>query len=76
MTHLNKLAPGQRARVVRYEADGPLCRRLSELGILPGRRIEYLRDAPLGDPLELRVGSSRLSLRHADAAGVAVEVED
>lgn len=76
MTHLNKLSPGQRARVVGYDQDGALCRRLTELGLIPGRSVEYLRNAPLGDPLELRVGCSLLSLRHADAAGVTVEVED
>lgn len=75
MTHLDKLLPGQRARVLGHEDDGPLCRRLTELGLIPGRFVEHLRNAPLGDPLEIRVGASRLSLRHADAAGVAVEVE-
>ncbi|MBD3404475.1 hypothetical protein GF420_16415 [candidate division GN15 bacterium] len=76
MTYLSKLSPGQRARVVGYSEDGPLVRRLTELGLIPGREVTYLRNAPLRDPLEIRVGASYLSLRHADASLVAVEIED
>lgn len=76
MTHLDKLRPGQSARVIGYEADNPVCRRLTELGLYPGRRIMYLRDAPLADPLQIQVGSTSLSLRHAEASLVAVEPEE
>ena len=76
MTYLDKLCPGQRARVLGYENDTPLSRRLAELGLIPGREIKYLRNAPLRDPLEIQVGSSFLSLRHTDASLVAVELED
>jgi Fe2+ transport system protein FeoA len=76
MTYLDKLCPGQCARVIGYRADGPICRRLVELGLTPGRQIKYLRDAPLKDPLQIQVGHSSLSLRHAQAALIAVEVEE
>ena len=76
MTYLDKLVPGQSARVVGYRSDGPISRRLAELGLTPGRQIVYLRNAPLKDPLQLQLGSGSLSLRHAQAALIAVEVED
>lgn len=76
MTYLNKLHPGQCARVVGYRTDGPICRRLAELGLIPGRQIRYLRDAPLRDPLQIQIGHSSLSLRHEQAALVAVELEE
>lgn len=76
MTYLDKLTPGQKARVLGYSQDNPLSRRLTELGLIPGREITYLRNAPLRDPLEIQVGSSFLSLRHTDASMVAVELED
>jgi ferrous iron transport protein A len=76
MTYLNKLSPGQRARVIGYACDSPLVRRLCELGLIPGREVRYVRKAPLRDPLEIQVGASFLSLRHSDASLVAVEVED
>jgi len=76
MTYLDKLIPGQIARVIGYNGDSPVIRRLTELGIVPGRQIRYVRNAPLRDPLEIQVGSCFLSLRHAEASLVAVEVED
>ncbi|MCM2271063.1 MAG: ferrous iron transport protein A [candidate division Zixibacteria bacterium] len=76
MTYLNKLNPGQRAKVVGYRHDSPIARRLTELGLIPGRTVTYLRNAPLQDPLEIQVGPSCLSLRHAEASLVAVEVEE
>ncbi len=76
MTFLNKLAPGQRGRVVGFTEDGKISRRLLELGIIPGRLITFLRNAPLQDPMEVQVGPSCLSLRHREASLVTVEPED
>jgi ferrous iron transport protein A len=76
MTHLNKMLPGQRAKVLGYSSDSPVVRRLTELGLVPGRVVTYLRNAPLQDPLEIQVGPSCLSLRHAEASLVAVELEE
>ena len=76
MTYLNKMTPGQKGRVVGYIDDSPIARRLTELGLVPGREITYLRDAPLRDPLEIQIGLSCLSLRHSEASLVAVEIEE
>ncbi len=75
MTYLSKMTPGQRGKIVGFTADNPMVRRLTELGLTPGREIHYLRNAPLSDPLEIQVGPSCLSLRHAEASLVAVELE-
>lgn len=50
----------------------PFRRRLLELGLTPGTKIEVLRVAPLGDPIEILVRGYRLSLRHEDARLVGV----
>ncbi len=76
MTYLNKLTPGQKARVVGFTEDNPISRRLIELGLIPGRQVKYLRNAPLRDPLQLQVGGTSLSIRHAEASLVTVELED
>lgn len=76
MTRLDKMLPGQIGRVVGFDGDSPVIRRLTELGLVPGRRIKYLRNAPLRDPLEIQIGTCCLSLRHAEASLVAVEVEE
>jgi len=47
-------------------------RRLMELGLVPGTRVELVGIAPLGDPLELLVRGSSLSIRKTDASVIRV----
>ena len=47
-------------------------RRLMELGLTPGTRVEPVGVAPLGDPIELLVRGASLSIRKCDAELVAV----
>ena len=76
MTHLNKLQPGQKGKVVGFTNDNRISRRLLELGVVPGRDIAHVRNAPLNDPMEIQVGPCCLSLRHAEASMVTVELDD
>ncbi|HTJ41683.1 MAG TPA: ferrous iron transport protein A [Kofleriaceae bacterium] len=48
-------------------------RRLMEMGLVPGTAIQIIEVAPLGDPLEIEVRTSRLSIRKAEAAQIRVE---
>jgi len=66
------LTPGAHARVETITGDPALLQRLAEFGLFEGEEIEFLGFAPLGDPLELRVNGTRLSLRNQDAASVTV----
>ena len=47
-------------------------RRLMELGLVPGTRVEVVGIAPLGDPLELLVRGCSLSIRRTEAEVVNV----
>ena len=49
-----------------------LARRLQDLGMVPGRTVEVLRRAPLGDPTVFLVADYELCLRKRDAALVQV----
>lgn len=75
MTSLNKLTPGQKGKVVGFADESKVCRRLLELGLVPGRSVRYVRNAPLQDPMEVQVGPCCLSLRHAEASLVHVELD-
>ena len=66
------LTPGAHARVEAIVGEPALLQRLAEFGLFEGEEIEFLGFAPLGDPLELRVNNTRLSLRNQDAAAVTV----
>ncbi|MFO0841168.1 MAG: ferrous iron transport protein A [Gemmataceae bacterium] len=70
---LDRLSPGQRGLVVSLTGEPRVVQRLMEMGLLEGDEVELLAVAPLGDPLELRLRDSRLSLRREDAAGVEVQ---
>jgi Fe2+ transport system protein FeoA len=45
------------------------------MGLLPGTKITFLRSAPLGDPIEIKVRGYNLTLRKSEAAHVQVEPE-
>jgi len=48
--------------------------RLLEMGLTPGEQVRVIGRAPLGDPLEVEIRGYRLSLRHSEAARVAVAI--
>lgn len=73
MNTLAHLRPGQKARVETVSGNPALVQRLYEMGLLEGEPVEMIAFAPLGDPMEIRVGNTRLSLRKTEAVGVRVE---
>lgn len=72
MPTLDQLRPGDRAEITGIAGDPALVQRFCELGLFEGEEVEFLSVAPLGDPVEIRLGNARLSLRRAEAAGVSV----
>jgi ferrous iron transport protein A len=68
------LKPGEKGRIVRIGAIGPLKRRLMDMGVLVGEEVTVEKIAPLGDPIELTIKGYHLSLRKREAEGIAVEV--
>lgn len=74
MATLAELKPGDKATVSQIDGDDSQVQRLLEMGLLEGSRVEFLRRAPLGDPLEIRVeGRFSLSLRMDIARLVQVD---
>ena len=51
----------------------PVARRLMELGLVPGTRVQITRVAPLGDPLELRLRNYALSIRRSEALSIEID---
>ncbi|MFT4860855.1 MAG: ferrous iron transport protein A [Pseudohongiellaceae bacterium] len=49
--------------------------RLFALGVIPGAIVEVLRIAPLGDPMQLKVGGSFISIRKSEATIISVEIQ-
>lgn len=63
---------GDTVKVTRVEGEGPIKRRIMDLGITKGVEIYVRKVAPLGDPFELTVRGYELSVRKEDAKMVLV----
>ena len=72
MITIDHMNPGQTARVQRIRVLGRLAQRLFELGVHEGTLVRVTAVAPLGDPIALRIGSSLLSMRRAEARQIDV----
>ncbi len=70
---LDQLEMGCSAKVLKLGGEPGVRRRLMEMGITMGVRVEAVRRAPLGDPLDVKVRGYHLSLRRDEAASVEVE---
>ena len=67
MKTLKDMKPGETAVVARLLGEGPVKRRIMDMGITRGTEIFVRKVAPLGDPMELSVRGYELSIRKADA---------
>jgi ferrous iron transport protein A len=76
MLTLDQVVPGTAVVVEKVGGARSFRRRLMELGIIPGTRVEVLRVAPFGDPLELTARGCNLSIRASEAQQVEVERSD
>ena len=70
---LSSLPPGSAGTVTAVEVAPEHRGRLLEMGLLPGTRIEVVRYAPLGDPVEIKIRGYNLSLRKHEAEQVWVQ---
>ena len=73
MTTLKDVKCGQTVRVKKIQGEGPIRRRIMDMGITKGSEIYVRKVAPLGDPVEINIRGYELTLRKFDAEMVTVE---
>ena len=73
MKTLKDAKVGETVRVKKLYGEGPLKRRIMDMGITRGVDLHVRKVAPLGDPMELNVRGYELSVRKADAEMIEVE---
>jgi ferrous iron transport protein A len=66
MRTLQDVKPGETVRVSKLHGQGPVKRRIMDMGITRDTEILVRKAAPLGDPIEVNVRGYELSLRKAD----------
>lgn len=72
MKTLREIQAGDTVEVARIHGEGALKRRIMDMGITNGTRVSLVKNAPLGDPMELELRGYHLSLRRGDAELVEV----
>ena len=73
MKTLKDVGIGETVKVVKLHGEGPIKRRIMDMGITKNAEIFVRKVAPLGDPIEITVRNYELSLRKADAEMIEVE---
>ena len=64
---------GETVTVTKLTGEGPVKRRIMDMGITKGTTIFVRKVAPFGDPIEITVRGYELSLRKADAEMIEVQ---
>ena len=73
MKTLREVKIGETVKVVKLHGEGPVKRRIMDMGITKGSEVYIRKVAPLGDPVEITIRGYELSLRKHDAACVEVK---
>ena len=73
MQTLRDVKIGEMVQVVKLHGEGPVKRRIMDMGITRGTQVFVRKVAPLGDPMEVTVRGYELSLRKADTEMIEVE---
>lgn len=72
METLKDIKCGNSAVVVKLHGEGAIRRRIMDMGITKGTQVVVVKEAPLGDPIALKVRGYDLSIRKADAKMIEV----
>lgn len=73
MKTLKEVACGNTVKVKKLNGEGPVKRRIMDMGITKGVDVFVRKVAPLGYPIEITVRGYELSVRKADAGMIVVE---
>jgi ferrous iron transport protein A len=67
------MKPGETSTIIKVHGEGAIKKRILDMGLTKGATVVFIKKAPLGDPLEIKVRSYGLSLRIKEASVIEVE---
>ncbi|HKL74318.1 MAG TPA: ferrous iron transport protein A [Clostridia bacterium] len=70
---LDKLQIGKSGIISKINGQGELHLRLLDMGLIPNTKIEVVKLAPLGDPMEINIRGYALTLRLEDAKQIELK---
>jgi len=71
---LAELPIGRTGVVLALQAEGLPRRRLLDLGLVPGTKVEAVRRSPAGDPIAFRIRGAVIALRKEEAQQVLLNM--
>lgn len=69
---LDMLRPGQSAEVKEIRTEGEMRRRLLDIGLVEGARVDCIGRSPGGDPSAYLICGAVIAIREKDSSGVLV----
>ena len=73
---MRQMKKKQSGTITSILADGELGRRIRDMGLVPGTKIQIMGRAPLYDPVAVRAMGFTLTLRNNEADFIEVEVKE
>lgn len=73
MKALSEMTPGERGRVSVLRNGGSMRRRLMDIGLIVGARVECVGRSPGGDPAAYLIRGAVIAIRREDGCGVLIE---
>ncbi len=73
-TTLDFIEPETFVKVLKVTGQKSSRKRILDMGLTPGTRVEVIRRAPLGDPVEFKLKGYNLTLRKKEAETILVEI--
>jgi ferrous iron transport protein A len=71
---LEVLVPGEKGVIKRFSRASPAYRQaLISMGLLPGTEFTFMRRAPFGDPVQLKVRGTSIVLRKEEARLLVID---
>ena len=64
---------GEIVRIAGLETDGPMRRRLQDIGFTAGTSVQRLQSGPAGDPTAFYIKGTVIARRREDSASILVE---
>ena len=74
MSTFRDMSVGDIAVVTNVSGSGQLRKRMLDLGLTRGAKVELIRIAPLGDPIEIQLRGFRLTVRKVEAEIVELDI--
>lgn len=71
---LNELKVGQQAIVSQLLSDTSMRRRLQDIGLIEGTKVECIQKSPSGDPIAFLIRGAVIALRTEDSSSVLVSL--